>query len=220
MSWSAYLFDLDGVLVRSEQLHQEAYRQACARHGHRLDWSFERYCLAAHYGPERLEEELRAAMPGLLEEIGFAALYGEKSQIYMHLLSQGVPLQPGAEDVLQRLKRGRLAHAVVTNSTREQTALLRRHHAVLDAVEEWVTREDYAAAKPAPDAYLEALRRLAVTPDQAIGFEDTPRGLRALVAAGVPGVLVSSVAYPDLDRSEPLLAIASLAELPSRFLTE
>ncbi|HEV8631461.1 MAG TPA: HAD family phosphatase [Thermoanaerobaculia bacterium] len=215
-----FLFDLDGVLVRSEELHHEAYRRACAARGFVLPWSFERYCLAAHYGPEHLQEELRRELPDLLAgERGWDLLYGEKSRRYLELLAgEDVPLQPGAAAALQRLAAAAAPHAVVTNSTRQQTALLRRRHAALDAVPLWVTREDYAEAKPAPDAYRAALQLLGAPPTQAVGFEDTPRGLQALAAAGVPAVLVSGIPYPDLGEVAPLLRVPNLAALPAGWL--
>lgn len=216
----AFLFDLDGVLVQSEEIHHLAYRRMCAQRGESLEWTFEQYCLAAHYGPERLERELRRALPGLFaRQPSWDALYAEKSRIYLELLaSESAPMQPGAEALLRRLAEAGREHAIVTNSTRAQVALLRRRHPALDAVPTWLTREEYAAAKPAPDAYLEALRRLGRNAGDCLGFEDTPRGLQALFAAGVPAVLVSSVRYPGLGGAAPARIVASLAELPEAFL--
>jgi beta-phosphoglucomutase len=219
--YAAFLFDLDGVLVRSEQLHWEAYRQTCAARGRDLPWSFERYCLAAHYGSERLQEELSRELPGLLDPpASWQELYREKSGRYLALLaSQSVTLQPGAAATLERLASLGALRAVATNSTREQTSLLRRQHPVLDMVPVWVTREDYTAAKPAPDAYLTALSRLSdPAPDVCLGFEDTPRGLQALVRAGVDAVLVTPISYPKLGGVQPRATARDLASLPSGLL--
>ena len=218
---AAYLFDLDGVLVRTEELHCEAYRATCAARDLLLPWDFPQYCVAAHYGPARLQEELRRELPDLFAG-GFTweDLYRDKSRRYLDLLADGeVALQPGTAAVLERLHAAGAARAIATNSTREQTLLLRDRLPVLATVEVWVTREDYAAAKPAPDAYLEALHRLGSPPPGAcLGFEDTPRGLQALTGAGLPAVLVTRVAYPDLGGVEPRLAIPDLAALPPALL--
>jgi HAD superfamily hydrolase (TIGR01509 family) len=216
---TAYLFDLDGVLVRTEELHFAAYREVAAATGRDLPWSFERYCLAAHYGTERLRGELAAALPGLLPDVAaWDALYAAKSRAYLELLARApIELLPGAAAALERLTAAGTACAVVTNSTREQTARVRRRQPVLDSVPVWVTREDYAAAKPAPDGYRVALARLGVAPAAALGFEDTPRGVQALVAAGVDAVLVTHIPYPDLG-VEPRLVVPSLAALPEELL--
>lgn len=218
---AAWLFDLDGVLVRSEELHGAAYRAACAARGLELPWDFPRYCVAAHYGPERLQEELRRELPALFTGgLTWEAFYRDKSRRYLELLAGGeVELQPGAAAVLERLAAAAAPRAIATNSTREQTLLLREHHPVLRTVEHWVTREDYAGGKPAPDAYREALRRLGdPDPAECLGFEDTPRGLQALAGAGVPAVLVTTIAYPDLGGVVPALAIPDLAALPPALL--
>jgi beta-phosphoglucomutase len=218
---AAWLFDLDGVLVRTEELHCEAYRSACAARGLDLPWDFPRYCVAAHYGPERLQEELRRELPGLFStDFGWEALYRDKSRRYLALLEAGdVELQPGTAAVLERLAAAGAPRAVATNSTREQTLLLRRRLPVLATVEHWVTREDYSGGKPAPDAYLEALRRLAnPPPERCVGFEDTPRGLQALAGAGIPPVLVTRTVYPDLAGVVPRLTVPDLAALPAALL--
>lgn len=216
---AAYLFDLDGVLVRTEELHFAAYRAVVEDTGRHLPWSFERYCVAAHYGPERLRSELEATLPGLVpDEASWRHLYERKSRAYLELLETSpIELQPGAASTLVRLAAAGSPRAVVTNSTREQTTRVRRAQPVLDSAALWITREDYAEPKPAPDAYVAALLRLGIPPHEAIGFEDTPRGLQALGAARIPGVLVTTIHYPDLG-IEPALVVRSLAELPGELL--
>lgn len=216
---AAYLFDLDGVLVRTEELHFAAYRSVVAEAGQELRWSFERYCVAAHYGPERLRSELDAEVPGLVpDEASWRDLYQRKSRIYLDLLeTSAIELQPGAASTLARLAAAGSPRAVVTNSTHEQTTRVRRRQPILDSADLWITREDYADPKPAPDAYLAALARLRVAADQAIGFEDTPRGVQALAAAGIPAVLVTTIRYPHLG-AEPALVLRSLADLPGELM--
>jgi len=201
-----FLLDFDGLLVDTEPLHFAAYRQMCADRGFALAWDFETYCLSAHYGSERLRANLLAAVPGLERaEPRWATLYSEKSRAYLDLARrQGVELRPGAERFLVQLEAAGVERAVVTNSSREQVEALRSQLPALDLVSEWITREDYEAAKPAPDAYQRALARCGRAPAAAIGFEDTPRGLRSLLAAGVHGVLVTTVPYPELDELRAL----------------
>lgn len=216
----ACLLDLDGVLVRTEELHHEAYRRMCAERGQALGWSFERYCLAAHYGRDRLRDELARELPALFaREPRWEVLYAEKSAIYLDLLGAGgAELMPGADELLRRLAERGAPRAIVTNSTAEQAALLRRHLPLLESIPEWVTRQDYRSAKPAPDAYVEAVRRLGVPAGRCLGLEDTPRGVEALSRAGVRAVLVTAIPYRDLGGVEPALRIRDLTELPAAWL--
>jgi len=197
----AFLLDLDGVLVDTEPLQFEAYRHALKIRGVRLDWRFEEYCQAAHFGSVVLRRVLAKEAPDLIEpDESWESIYADKNTRYLELLErQGAALNPGARDLLAILDRRQVTHAVVTHSTRQAIAMLRGQHPSLDAIEHWVTREDYGEAKPKPDGYLTALDVLDLKPHQAIGLEDSPRGLAALHAAGIPAVFVSRLDYPKLD---------------------
>lgn len=215
----AYLFDFDGVLVATEPIHFEAYRRALAALGYDLDWDFPRYCRMAHYGSDELRRNLGESFPTLFATTSWDELYADKSRRYLGIVEEGgILLTPGARELLERLAAADAPRAVVTHSQRVQIDALRRQHPILDSVPLWLTREDYDGAKPAPDGYLEALRRLGREAGRCIGFEDTPRGLQSLAAAGVPAVLVSDVAYPDLGGVEPELTIVSLREVPAELL--
>ena len=70
---------------------------------------------------------------------------------------------------------------------------------MLHSIPHWITREDYKNPKPSPDGYLEAIKRLAKPGDAIIGFEDSRRGLTALIQAGVHAVLVNNMDAPMLE---------------------
>jgi HAD superfamily hydrolase (TIGR01509 family) len=197
VSCELYLLDLDGLLVRTEELHFLAYRRALAARGLDLDWDFPTYCLAAHYGPEKLQAELARALPGVFAEEPWEELFRRKSAAYLAALeSEPVELQPGAAALLSELARRGERTAVVTNSTREQTFTMRRRLPALASVPLWIAREDYRLAKPDPEAYLAALARLGGRPEDAVGLEDSPRGVQALGRAGVEAFWVTSIPYP------------------------
>jgi HAD superfamily hydrolase (TIGR01509 family) len=209
-----YMLDLDGLLVRTEELHFAAYSEMCSRRGFRLTWDFSSYCLAAHYGQERLHQALSAALPELFrQEPRWEILHREKGAIYLETLAaRGAELQPGARELLVGLSAARRPWVVVTNSARDQRQLLQRHVPELAVAQHWVTREDYVRAKPHPDAYLCGLRRFGIEPDRALGLEDTPRGVEALRAAGVAALLVSRIRYP---REGALRGVRRYPDLPS-----
>jgi HAD superfamily hydrolase (TIGR01509 family) len=99
---------------------------------------------------------------------------------------------PGVAEVLEALAEKGKKRAVVTNSPKEQIDVIKEKLPLLKTIPLWITREDYREAKPAPDGYLKAMGELMIPGDRVIGFEDTIKGLQALLAAGVTGVLVSS----------------------------
>lgn len=220
MSPALFLLDLDGLLVRTEELHCAAYREMCARRGERLDWSFERYCLAAHYGPEHLRQELAVALPGLFADgTSWDLLHREKRDLYAALLARTeVELQPGVAELLHKVRERGASAVVVTNSPRAACATLAARLPPLAAVDGWVCREDYERPKPAPDAYRTALARWGVAAAAAVGLEDTPRGVEALVAAGVSARLVSAVAYPA--DSQAMRTVRRYPSLPALLAAE
>ena len=87
---------------------------------------------------------------------------------------------------------------------------------ILRSLPNWITREDYKRAKPAPDGYLVAKARYTKPGDKIIGFEDTVRGWKALHSAGIEGVVVSSCLTPAFQKElEPyqVLQVSSFSEL-------
>ena len=179
------LFDFDGLLVNTEQIHFEAYKRMFAARGHKLDWTFARYCLAAHYEATALRDDAYRMFEGLTEEEpSWDVLYAEKKAIYSELLREGhVELMPGVDEVMEALAKGNTLSSVVTNSPPDVVGLIREQLPQLEAIPHWITREQYSRPKPDPECYSVALETLAKEGDRVIGLEDTVRGMRALSEA-------------------------------------
>lgn len=214
------LLDFDGLLVSTEDLHFQAYQRMCQNRGCILGWDFARFCSVAHKSSTGLQETIYSELPGLYhQEPLWDVLYKEKKKEYKKLLHEGqVALMPGVESFLDLLQEKELKIAVVTHSPKEQIDLIKEQLPLLLGIPLWLTREDYTNPKPAPDGYLRALQELAQPGDCAIGFEDTWRGYSALVAAGVPGVVISSVLSNDFQqqlRSARAPVFPSLSDLLS-----
>jgi HAD superfamily hydrolase (TIGR01509 family) len=200
------LFDLDGVLADTEPLHWAAYREVLLELG--VDVGIEEYrhkFISRGGGPEYAVEAYR--LPITADE-----LRARKLPRYLDRLRRGVPPRPGARAALERL-RGGWRTAVATNSVRTEVDLILGSlglAALLDAV---VTREDYRAAKPAPDAYLTAAGRLGLRAEECVVIEDTPRGLGAAIAAGMRAVALPNELTADNDFAGCTLRLAHLDEL-------
>lgn len=217
MNWiqkfQLFLFDFDGLLVNTEHLHFQAYRNMLARRGVQLDWSFAHYCELAHLNPSALKEELYAQFPDL--PLNWDQLYREKKEAYLELLASGkVELMPGVEQLLTELAEKRTRHCVVTHSTLEQTQLIRAQHPVLQAIPAWITREDYEQPKPNPECYLKAISLYGQPGDRIIGFEDSIRGLQALRQTPALAVLICPAHHPLLEMAaEDALHFESLEQI-------
>lgn len=199
--FDAVIFDLDGTLVDSESVSIIAGTAAFGRHGYDvspalfhslvgLDQPTGAAVLRAALGQDlpldRIKQDWRAA----------------SLEIYDR---QGVPLRPGAAELLDRLTAAGHRLAVATSSRARAAewkldrAGLRHHFATV------VTLECIAAPKPAPDPYLEAARRLGVIPARCLAFEDSETGAASAKAAGMTVVQVPDV-VPTEGRHATLVA--------------
>ena len=189
----AVIFDLDGVLLDSEQVWDEAREQLAKERGGRwhenaqrdmmgmssLEWS--RYMHDVIGIPEPPEEISRE----VVERI--AKLYRE------HL-----PVVPGAREAIARLA-ARWALGLASSSNRELIDLALELLGVKHLFKATVSSEEVARGKPAPDVYLEAARRLGVDPTHAAAIEDSENGLRAANAAGMRVIAIPNQHFPPAE---------------------
>lgn len=198
-NYQLFLFDFDGLLVNTEDLHFAAYVQMCKQRGFDLDWSLHEFFSAAHFDATGLRDGIYAKFPELYaQEPKWEVLYAEKKKAYMQLLQSGkLSLMPGVAPLLKALEDAEIKRCVVTNSTAEQAECIRGLLPELNSIPHWITREVYTHAKPHPECYQKAVAKLAKAGDVAIGFEDSFRGYQALTGAGVKGVLIAPRNHPQ-----------------------
>jgi HAD superfamily hydrolase (TIGR01509 family) len=205
------LFDLDGTLADTEPLQWEAYRRVLAPFG--VDVGIEEYrrhWIAVEGGAEYACRTYDLPIDAL-------ELRARKATAYRMLIAAGVAPRPGAREVLDRLA-GRYRLAVVTNSVRAEVATVLDHLGIRGRLDAAIAREDYAEAKPAPDAYRAAARILGLSPSACVVVEDTARGVRAGVAAGCPVVAVPSELTRDNDFTGAVRRLDGLDALTEELL--
>jgi HAD superfamily hydrolase (TIGR01509 family) len=207
----AVVFDLDGVLVDSEELWDEVRRGLAAEAGR--PWPAE--ATQAMLGMSTAEWSTYLAdevgIPGRPEDVAEAVI-GRMAAHYRARL----PLLPGAVEVVQRLGR-RWPLGLASSSPR------RLIDAVLDSagLTSWfrvsVSTEEVAAGKPSPEVYQEAARRLGIDPRQGVAIEDSTNGLRAASGAGMRILAVPNKTFPPADDALTLAAVVvrSLDEITS-----
>ncbi len=190
-----FLFDFDGLLVNTEKLHYQAYIKMCANRDFALTWDFKRYSEAAHHEATGLRDQIYAEFPDLqTQEPCWNVLYEEKKAIFIQLLQEGtVPLMPGVSSLLYALQEAHIPRCVVTHSATPLVTLIRQQNPILNTIPYWLTREHYTYPKPHPECYQKAIIQFAKEGDRIIGFEDSPRGLKALLETQAKPVLICSL---------------------------
>ena len=191
-SFSLFLFDFDGLLVRTEHLHFRAYKEALLSRALKLPWDMHEYAQRAYFSSTGLKEGICELFPGHFDsDAEWMAFYLEKQHAFMRLVDEGqVELMPGVEKLLKKLVGLKKTLCVVTHSTLEMVEKVRHHLPLLDLIPYWITREDYASPKPASDGYNLAIERYLKEGEQSIGFEDTIKGLKALIGSQAKPVLI------------------------------
>lgn len=186
----AVVFDLDGVLVDSEQTWDEVRRAVVAEHGGRWTEPATR-AMQGMSTPEwarYLVDELGARLtPERIAEV----VIDEMAKRY----ADGPPVLPGAADTV-RAVAGRYPVAIASSSPPALIKAFLEATGLTALVREVVSSEQVAAGKPAPDVYLRAAELLAVRPENCAAVEDTTNGLRAALAAGMAVYAVPNPHFP------------------------
>jgi HAD superfamily hydrolase (TIGR01509 family) len=163
----AVVFDLDGVIVDSEQVWDEVRE----RYAHERGGSYSERStrdmmgMSSHEWSRYLAEQL--GVPGTPEEIN-----AEVVRRMLARYGEAPPLIPGAVEAVRRIA-ARWPLALATSSNRE----------IRPCFAATVSSKEVERGKPAPDVYLEAARRLGVAPERCAAIEDSTNGLRAARAA-------------------------------------
>lgn len=165
-----------------------------------LPWDFNRYCMTAHYHSDKIAEEFLELFPNLYSNgETWEDLYRDKKQGMMDLLHKGkVDLMPGVSELLEALHAAEIKRCVVTHSPDELVSIIRNQHSILNTIPYWITRHDYSHPKPNSECYQKAIKLYAEPKDKIIGFEDTPRGLTALMGTRAKPILICQVNYPEI----------------------
>ncbi len=206
MAEAGVIFDLDGVLIDSEGLYYRAYSEVLQPYGVTISQEeYEQHWIATGTGPEYIvaKHEL-AVSPEELRKL--------RSPIYLRLLEQEVRLMPHVEQALARLA-SYFALTVATNSNRDALALILQRFGIARFFPVTVARQDYTGAKPLPDAFLTAARKLGLAPTQCVVVEDTYKGVMAAVNAGIACIAVPNQYTRRNDFSKADLLLSDLGEL-------
>lgn len=205
------IFDFDGVIVDSEALQHRAYNQVLARFGVRVERDeYAREWIAAGRGPEHA-----VAAYGL--PLTPTELRRLKDPVYHDLLRGEAALVPGARAALERLAAA-FPIGLATNSNQQDTSFVLERFALQAFFTAVVTREQYDRAKPAPDAFLAAARRLERSPARCVVIEDATKGIVAAAEAGCQCIAFPHDYTADNDVSRAGAIIRSLDELTAELV--
>ena len=196
---AALIFDVDGTLAETEELHRQAYNETFAAAGLGWHWSRDDY----HWlhrttgGKERMRHYRDSRGDSAPSVAEIAAIYARKTLRYGDLVAGGgLTLRPGVRELVAAARAAGLRLGVATTTGNPNVDALclacwgQPAAEIFDAV---VAGDDVPNKKPAPDAYLRVLELLGVPAEAAIAFEDSRNGLVSALGAGLRVVVTPSI---------------------------
>lgn len=212
-----FIFDMDGLMLDSERVTNQAWQCAAADFGYDLSDEVARECVGTsplvaeaiykqYLGPDFPYHEIRKVKVKYFQE---------------RIQDEGLQLKKGLLELLDLLESRGLRKAVASST--EQPAVNERlaMTGLLPRFEVVVAGNDVSHLKPAPDLFLEAARRLNVNAAQCLVVEDTPYGVVAALGAKMPVILVPDLApIPDQLNQLTVGVFPSLVEVRQFLLSQ
>ncbi|MGP9722766.1 HAD family hydrolase [Corynebacterium sp. AOP40-9SA-29] len=177
------IFDLDGTLINSEPLWEQVETTVAASGG--VEWT-QQDAFSCFGRPLAVTAQtiIDRGLDLTVDE-AITAMTDELGEIYR----VEVPWLPGAQELLAALRQGDVATALGTQSVRPLAAIVAAA-APDGTLTELVTGDELTNGKPDPEVFLTAAERLGLAPGDVVVVEDSPTGVAAGVAAGVPVLAV------------------------------
>jgi HAD superfamily hydrolase (TIGR01509 family) len=205
----AVVFDLDGVLLASEEVWDAVRERYVRERGGRYDYEVQRAMMgmSAPEWSRYLHEE--AGVPDEPD-----AINREVVRRMLEAYRRELPLLPGAVEAVRRTASA-FPLALASSSNREVFEAVLELAGLTDCFRATVSGEEVERGKPAPDVYLEAAERLGVEPERCAAIEDSHAGIRSAKAAGMRVVAIPNATYPPDEEALELadVTIPSLEEL-------
>ncbi len=219
----AIIFDVDGTLSETEEIHRHAFNEAFEESALSWHWSQSQYrkLLDVSGGKERIRhfiEEYDSPFLEVDDLDGFIRdIHLTKTAKYTRLVRDGhATLRPGIRRLIGDAAGSglRLAIATTTSMPNVEALLEAAYGSVGTELFEVICAGDSVAAKkPAPDIYLSVLEQMALRADECIAIEDTRNGLLSATGAGIATIITPGVYTDDQCFDEAACVIDDLAAL-------
>ncbi len=222
MGLKALLFDVDGTLAESEDIHREAFNAAFREFGVSWHWdrAIYREILSVGGGRERIRHYIERSAPEACQRPDFYsyvdAMYNAKSRAYAEMLAEsGVWVRPGVWRILNECRDAGIRLAICSAASERSLRQVFENGLGMDVFDwfEVVGHGDLVSArKPAPDIYQWVLKEMMLPPQACLAIEDSPQGLRSSLAAGVAAVVSVSKYFEGEDFSGAVAVVSDLGE--------
>ncbi len=227
MQLKALIFDVDGTLADTEEVHRQAFNLTFAKFGLPWHWSPEQYIalLSISGGRRRIRyfaEQHRRDLPQDADLDEWALrLHRDKTARYGRMVvNEGIPLRPGVRRLIDEARNAGLRLGIATSTALGNVELLLDRNLPAgwrDWFDVVASCEQIGEQKPSPAIYRYVLEQLDVTTDQAVAFEDTGNGLLAARRAGLRTIITQHYFTSHHDFTGAALVLSDLGEPDAPF---
>jgi HAD superfamily hydrolase (TIGR01509 family) len=212
----AVLFDMDGVLFDSEPIHEQIFSEFAEELGFAFPpEEYARLIGTSSVSQWRLMKE-RYGLPGTPQELSDAKM--ERYKTFLRGAAGLTPI-PGVPELLAALRERKVPFALASSNTTDVIEATLAAIGLTPLFATYVGGNDVTVAKPAPDIFLLAARRLGVDPARCVVVEDSTNGILAARRAGMTPLGFENPNSPGQDLSRAALRVSTLAGLtPDRLL--
>ncbi|MEE9462289.1 MAG: HAD family phosphatase [Bacteroidales bacterium] len=213
----AVIFDMDGVIVDSEQVYQEIERQMYDDLGIPVSPEEHRLFIGA---AERSMWQYMKDKYQMDAETDFL-VKEERARLMSQLDLPGcIPLMPGIRELLEALVHDGIPALVASSSSREIIEKVLRVNDIRHFFKDITGGDDVLHSKPAPDIFLKTALKAGTAPGRCLVIEDSENGIRAARAAGMKVIALLNHYSGGLDLSEATRIIHALHELDSNVIRQ
>jgi HAD superfamily hydrolase (TIGR01509 family) len=209
VSIEAVVFDLDGVMLESEEIWDDVRERYVRERGGRYDAEAQRAMMgmSSTEWSRYIRDELRI-------EAAPEQINADVVELMIARYREHLPLVHGAREAVERMAAV-FPLAIASSSNRALIAVALELAQLAGHFRATVSSEEVARGKPAPDVYLEAARRLGVDPGRCAAIEDSHSGIASAEAAGMRVVAIPNRRYPPDDDAlaQADIVLESIAEL-------
>lgn len=201
-------FDLDGTLTNTHALHLATWLEILRPHGIEVDMDLYKQRLLGQSNEEALRDLLSDLSDEEIRELAEAA-----AESYRNRTTKVGPIL-GLRDLLEGGRERGMTLALVSNAPKRDAEKSLEALGLADAFDPMIFAEEVGSYKPDPAPYRAALGALGVSPDEALAFEDSPKGVTAASEAGIPVIgLASTHASDELRDAGVEIIVGDFADL-------
>jgi HAD superfamily hydrolase (TIGR01509 family) len=222
LSLQALIFDVDGTLAETEEIHRDAFNRTFREAGLTWHWDQALYgrLLKVTGGKERIRHYVASHAIGDFpaeDAARIANLHARKNALYAQLMQDGeVQLRPGVQALIEQAHGAGMRLAIATTTSLPNVETLLRAtlgETGLRYFEVIAAGDTVVHKKPAPDIYLQALAQLRLPAGECLAIEDSHNGLRSALAAGIQTLVVTSAYTQEEEFPGAALVLDSLDTL-------